>query len=326
MSETPTDGPPDNEQEDPPRKIIFPSDPTKSPAQFINDQQLTTFEEGIYYTNPSILHQAVLPLSTDKTQLMRVWTLKQLQTGTRREVQYENWPNYEAYRYNLQNRAITDNRRKAGILIYTNNGNIRKYRVVVAGQQFRINLPPPDPISQLISKHRHLVPDRLGGIIRLPEIVMQENQVVGQWTQLHRVGIYPIKILVPHEIISQVWCRFRLSNRGMNISTIKLEIEGFIVERDPGEKAKSTLRDDIDQLLKTSAAPTFIIWSSTSNIQWDISYPTLSTHFTTKWPVPVICEQNPNCNIRPSEFASRRTVHDVMYKAGWGSEIDSLRQ
>ena len=326
MSTAPTDGPTDTNTGDVINKIIFPGEPTRPPIQFIRDLPIPVFSKGLYYTNPGLLHQAVIPITNDRDQLMRVWCLDFLQAGTRKEVQYESWHSIETYRYNLQTRAIEDNRRKAGIIMQTDRGVIEKYQIVVAGQEFRVNQITPGPIRQLIEEHGQLVPDRWGGILRLPEVVLYENQVYGPWMQLHRIGINPLRIMVPQHILSQVWCRYRITNRGDKVSSMRLEIEGFIVKRDPGEKAKATMRTDVEQLLRSSAAPTFLIWTSSVTFQWDVSYPIVPSHFTTRWPVPVVCEKLPGCNLRPSEFASRRTAHDVFYKAGWGYQFDELKQ
>ena len=79
MSTAPTDGPTDTNTSDVINKIIFPGEPTRPPIQFIRDQPIPVFSKGLYYTNPGLLHQAVIPITNDRDQLMRVWCLDFLQ-------------------------------------------------------------------------------------------------------------------------------------------------------------------------------------------------------------------------------------------------------
>ena len=325
----PTDGPVDPDLNATRfHKIFFPTEPGSLPVQYNDMELLYRYTSGLFYTNPTMYTMMLYPNSNNKLALMRVWTLRELEPGTRDDATRENWPSYEAYRYDLHNRSLRLNRRLSGVLLTTFHGKIEYYRVLVGGATYRIVVDSPDPVTELLTLNNITGPGgrnvRWSAVINPAEIVFEPSQVVSDWMPLHKAGLLAINTLVPHSVLSRIYVRFRLSNRHRAVTNIKLVIEGFIVPRDDDERVRREMRQDYKDMLSTANCPTFTFWVGDTNLKWDVVYPTLPRVFNTKWPVPAINELAQNCNVRPNEYQIRRVMHDILFKAGGGKPMHRL--
>ena len=325
----PTDGPRDP-QLDATRfhKIFFPTEPGSLPIQYNDEELLYQYTSGLFYTNPTMYQMSLYPNSDNKLALMRVWTLHELEPGTRDDVIKESWPNYESYRYDLHNRSLRLNRRLSGVLLTTNRGRIEFYRVLVGGPTYRVVVDSPDPVTELLAVNNITAPPgtkiQWSAHVNPAEILFEPSQVISDWMPLHKAGFLAINTLVPQSVLNRIFVRYRLSNRHRAVTAFKLVVEGFIVPRDDDERAKREMRQDYKEMLATSSAPTFTFWVSDAVVKWDVVYPTLPRVFNTKWPVPAINEIVPGCNIRPSEYQIRRVMHDILFKASGGKPMSRL--
>ena len=324
----PDEGPPDSQPEATSfYKITFPADPGMLPVLYHNQDPLKQCTEGLFYSNPDLHHAALHPDSTSKEDLMKVWIVAGLQLGSRDEALIESWPHYEAYRTDIHQRAVLNTRRLAGILVTTVNGTMDHYRVVMAGLEYRTSVLSPEPITELLLSTNIITAGdsvRWSVIIRPQDILFEPNKVFSEWLPLHKAGIQAMNILIPENVLSRIFVRFRLSNRDHLVTAVKLEVEGFIIPRAPTERGKNSMRSDFKHLLDTAAAPSFIFWQHQTTTRWDITYPPLPGKFLTRWPVPAIREINPACTTRPNEFQARRLTHDIFCQASGGHCLPHL--
>ena len=202
----PEEGPPDPQPESTKFcKITFPAEPGKFPVLYYDQEPLTKYVEGLYYTNPALHHAALHPDSTSKPDLMRVWTVAGLKPGSRDEALIESWPHYEAYCSDLHRHSVLLTRRLTGVLLTTVDGTMDHYRIVMGGVKHKAVVVSLEPITELLIWTNVITAGqtvRWSVIICSQDVLFEPNQVFSEWLPLHKAGIQAFGILIPESVLS----------------------------------------------------------------------------------------------------------------------------
>ena len=205
------------------------------------------------------------------------------------------------------------NRRRLGLYVEVEDSCTRNHWVIIAGQPFNIQVPPPQCINTLMSNlgaTKDQLPRHLKAKIEMHNIKFLLGRVYTLWEDLESIGFNFHPAAGPQTVLSKIRARFRLwVPNSPTHQYVKLILEAVIL---PPEM---TWNEQIRDLLETPDAPTFVLWTYSQPIPWLHTYPTASGYFAAKNPVPAVHETKPHVTTPLSEYNQRRVSYEVIREA-----------